>query len=579
MGAGHDGAARELRRRLDAHGHTVEVVDFLDSVAFHIGPFLRWYYEMQLKLAPWSYELSYRLSPLLRGPAVMVDTWLTKRRLRAVIKEYRPDAIVSVYPLASLVLGRMRRKKLLRVPVLTYLTDFAVHSLWVHRGVDRHLAVSEISADAALSRGGRDAYARGPLVGERFRVDEYDRDAVRSSLGLDPDDRAVLVVAGSWGVGDVVATVEAIGRTGEFHPITVCGKDEKLKAELDERGFGTVIGWTDQMPALMTAADALVENAGGLTCMEAFASGLPVVTFLPIAGHGRDNAELMARAGVNRYARSEQELHDVLRAVTREGPERTRMVEAGRALFVADPADDVEELAAAAHPVDRRGRTIPYRRPAGRRAATIVAASLAVLYIGLTVGAEVSAAIGVGVAKPPKGVTGTVYVGVRLDHDQLASRDLTTQVRSLDSSVVVDAQAIKGNGARVESLADQGVDVANGGLGVRQATLLRWNRAKNDVDKAGALIAKKAGEAAHEFVPGRRLDAFDQWYSRREKQKLVVPDVTMKPGDRISLPQANKVYLIDGRGRSPREMERAVAKFKQRVERAGLLIAPLEDLR
>jgi UDP-N-acetylglucosamine:LPS N-acetylglucosamine transferase len=35
-----------------------------------------------------------------------------------------------------------------------------------------------------------------------------------------------------------------------------------------------VIGWTDQMPALMSASDAPVENAGGLTCMEAFAVGL-----------------------------------------------------------------------------------------------------------------------------------------------------------------------------------------------------------------------------------------------------------------------------------------------------------------
>jgi UDP-N-acetylglucosamine:LPS N-acetylglucosamine transferase len=534
---------------------------------------------VQLKLFPWSYELSYRLSPLLRGPAVILDTWLTKRKLRAVIKEFRPDAVVSVYPLASLVLGRMRRKKLLRVPVLTYLTDFAVHSLWVHRGVDRHLAVSELSADVAQSRGGRDAFARGPLVGERFRVDEYDRDAVRSSLGLGPDDRAVLVVAGSWGVGEVVATVEAIGRTGEFHPITVCGKDEKLKAELDQRGFGTVIGWTSEMPALMTAADALVENAGGLTCMEAFASGLPVVTYLPIAGHGRDNAELMARAGVNRYARSEEELHDVLRLVTRESAERTQMVDAGRALFVADPADDVEELAAVEHLVDRRGRTVPYRRPASRRVATLAAAIVVVLYVALTLGAEVSAAIGVGVAKPPKGVTGTVYVGVRLDHDQVADRDLRTMVRALDSSVVVDAQALKGNGPRVASLARQGVDVANGGWGAHQATLLRWNRAKNDVDKAGQLIAKKVGESAHEFVPGRRVDAFDQWYSRREKQKLVVPNVTLKRGDRFSHPQSGKVYLIDGRGRSPREMERVVAQFQQRVDRAGLLVAPLEDLR
>ncbi len=160
--------------------------------------------------------------------------------------------MVSVYPLASLVLGRMRRKKQLRVPVLTYLTDFAVHSLWVHRGIDRHLAVSEISAEAATSRGGKNAFARGPLVSDKFRDATYDRDAVRTNLGLAPEDRAVLVVAGSWGVGDVVATVEAIGRSGEFHPITVCGRDDNLRAQLEQGGYGTVIGWTDEMPALMT---------------------------------------------------------------------------------------------------------------------------------------------------------------------------------------------------------------------------------------------------------------------------------------------------------------------------------------
>ena len=46
----------------------------------------------------------------------MLDTWLTRRKLKRAIKDFRPDAVVSVYPLASLVLGRMRRKKQLRVP-------------------------------------------------------------------------------------------------------------------------------------------------------------------------------------------------------------------------------------------------------------------------------------------------------------------------------------------------------------------------------------------------------------------------------------------------------------------------------
>jgi len=552
-------------------------VDFLDAVAFHIGPVLRWFYLVQLRMAPWSYELSYKMAPLLRAPAVMLDTWLTRRQLKRIIKDFRPDAVVSVYPLASLVLGRMRRRKQLRVPVLTYLTDFAVHSLWVHRGVDRHLAVSELSADAASSRGGRDARARGPLVSERFSEASYDRDAVRTGLGLAPDDRAVLVVAGSWGVGDVVATVEAIGRSGEFHPVTVCGRDDHLRTELEARGYGTVIGWTDQMPALMSAADALVENAGGLTCMEAFAVGLPVITFRPIAGHGKDNAETMARAGVNCYARDDDELQDILRKVTQPGPERDALVETARRLFVADPADDVEELAGTDHLVDRKGRVVALRAPRGRRGAMIAAATVFVLYGALTLGAQAVSAIGVGVARPPRNVDKTVYVGVRLDHTQLTDQVLLAQVREMGVSVVVDAQAASHRSVELEDLADDGVDIVNGGWG--KGSFLRWNRARNDVARAGAVIAAEAGRPAREFCPGRRLDAFDQYYSHSKKQKLVVANFNVRPE---TLPQrlvAGKVYVLDGRDRDPTAMEIAVADLDARFDTAGLRAAPLGELR
>jgi UDP-N-acetylglucosamine:LPS N-acetylglucosamine transferase len=577
MGAGHDGAAKELRRRLETSGHRVEVVDFLDAVAFHIGPVLRWFYQVQLRMAPWSYELSYKMAPLLRAPAVMLDTWLTRRKLKRVIKEFRPDAVVSVYPRASLVRGRMRRKKQLRVPVLTYLTDFAVHSLWVHRGIDRHLAVSEISAAAATSRGGRDAVARGPLVSERFREATYDRDAVRTNLGLAPEDRAVLVVAGSWGVGDVVATVEAIGSSGEFHPITVCGRDDNLRAQLEDRGFGTVIGWTDEMPALLSAADALVENAGGLTCMEAFAVGLPVITFKPIAGHGKDNAEMMARAGVNCYARDDGELHRMLGEVTRPGPAHDALVATARRLFVADPADDVEELAETDHLVDRKGRVVALRAPRGRRTAMIAAASVLVLYGGLTLGAQAVSAIGVGVAKPPKHFGHTAYVGIRLDHAQLTDDVLLTQIRDMGVSVVVDAQAASHRSVELEDLADEGVDIANGGWG--KGSFLRWNRAHNDVTKAGKVIAQEAGTPAREFCPGRRLDAFDQLLSHRYKQKLVAANFTVRPESLPATLQPGKVYVLDGRDRDPTAMEVAGAGRHAQFESAGLRAAPLGELR
>jgi len=577
MGAGHDGAAKELRRRLERSGHEVEIVDFLDAVALHIGPLLRWYYEFQLRVAPWSYELSYKLSPVLRVPAIMLDTWLTKRSLKKTIKQFRPDAIVSVYPLASLVLGRMRRKKQLRVPVLTYLTDFAVHSLWVHKGVDRHLAVSEISAQTAESRGGKDAHARGPLVSDRFREVEYDRDAVRTNLGLMPDERAVLVVAGSWGVGDVIETVEAIGRSGEFHPITVCGKDEELRAQLEERGYGTVIGWTDEMPALMSASDALVENAGGLTCMEAFAVGLPVITFRPIAGHGKDNAETMSRAGVNCYARDEEELHTILRSVTVPGEERDRLVDTARQLFVDDPADDVVELASVEKLTDRQGRTVALRAPRGRRTVWIAAASVLVLYGGLTLGAQAVSAAGVGVARAPRGAHDTVYVGVRLDAQQLSDADLVSKLGALGGSVVVDADAARHHRNALELLAASGVDIANGGMG--HGSFLRWDRAHNDVAKAGKLLAMEAGHAPHEFVPGRRVDAFDQYYAHGHKQKLVVANRTMHPENLPTHLQDGKVYLLDGRQRDSTAMEVAIADLVRQAEHDHVHVATYGALR
>ncbi len=577
MGAGHDGAARELRHRLEGDGHRVEVIDFLDAVAFHFGPVLRWFYQVQLRLFPWSYELTYRMSPVLRAPAVMVDTWLTRRKLRRAIKEFRPDTVVSVYPLASLVLGRMRRKRTLRVPVVTFLTDFAVHSLWVHPGIDRHLAVSELSAQAATARGGKDARARGPLVGDRFRDPVVDRNAVRRALGLDPHDRAVLVVAGSWGVGDVLATVDAIGRTGEFHPITVCGRDEKLRSELEARGRGTVIGWTDDMPALMKAADALVENAGGLTCMEAFAVGLPVITFLPIAGHGKDNAEMMSRAGVNRFAHDETELQTLLRSVTEPGDARDQLVAAGHALFTGDPAVEVAALAATNESVDRRGRVVPLRTPPTRKTAWIAAATVLVLYTGLTLGASAVTAIGVGVAKPPESARRTAYLGVRLDEEQLEDPALLDGMKALDVTVVVDALTARNHSQQLEELADSGVNIANGGWG--EGTFLRWTRARNDVDRASEVISREAGEPTREFVPGRRLDAFDQYYAGRTKQKLVVPHDTFGPDDLPPKFEVRKVYLLDGRGRDLQAMEHAIDMVTLRFERADLRVGSLEELR
>jgi hypothetical protein len=111
----------------------------------------------------------------------------------------------------------------------------------------------------------------------------------------------------------------------------------------------------------------LVENAGGLTSMEAFAAGLPVVSYRPIAGHGRHNAREMDRAGVAHWARNSRSLADILNRLGSPGPERGLLTAQAGALFDGSDAVHLVESAASAS-VPRSPQVLPRWLPsrAGR---------------------------------------------------------------------------------------------------------------------------------------------------------------------------------------------------------------------
>ena len=356
MGAGHTGIAAELIRQLSQRGHQSQVVDYIDALPGGYGRAMRSIYRSQLRYAPWTYDAMYRLRfryPYLWGE---VNAWyrlLSGRRLLKWVADAEADVVVSLYPLASAVLGELRQRQRLQVPVLTYITDLGVHPLWVSGGVDLHLAVHPQAVWQAARRAGGPACSCAPLVGRAF-LDPIGRDEARARLGLDPVERFALVVAGAWGVGHIEQTVEAVAAAG-FHPITVCGNHAGLKRRLSALGQGTVLGWTDEMPTWMAAANVLVENAGGLSCMEAFAAGLPVVTYCPIAGHGRHNAEEMERAGLTTWARTPEDFDAVLR---RLGDGDVTGGRSARCLFGTQQAATViEELCAGAARAGRPGTT------------------------------------------------------------------------------------------------------------------------------------------------------------------------------------------------------------------------------
>jgi UDP-N-acetylglucosamine:LPS N-acetylglucosamine transferase len=343
MGSGHTHAALELAGRLEAKGHVAEVVDVLELPQRGEGAALRAFYRLLLRRAPLAYDAAMRAWAARPGffeRVTAAGAGPFERGLRARIISWRPDVVVSTFDLAAQALGRMRGRGEVAVPVVTFVTDPGVHPYWVSPHVETHLAVTEQAAAALRRLGARGATAAGPLVAGGYRRPP-DRGKARADWGLPQDGCIALVSAGSWGVGNVEQAVADLASTGDVLPVVLCGRNQALLRRLRRRGAGRAVEWTDDVAGLMAAADVLVDNAGGLTCLQALVAGLPVVLHRPIPGHGRFNAAALAGAGLGKPAGHRRELLAAVGELARPGPAREAAISRGRAIVTGDPADHV----------------------------------------------------------------------------------------------------------------------------------------------------------------------------------------------------------------------------------------------
>ncbi|MFF2809233.1 glycosyltransferase [Streptomyces sp. NPDC058000] len=414
IGAGHDGAAAELARRLTADGLTVDRFDLLDLLPARIGRLVRDGYHRMLVQAPWAYQRVYRSTQRAGGGGPLARALLRTaedRMLRALPPDTR--AVVATYPGASRVLGNLRLDGRLTVPVLTYLTDFSVHPLWVADGVDVHLAAHPVPAAQARQAGAPDVRVRGPVTDPRFRpADAQARAAARARFGLPANAPLALLVAGSWGVGPVRRVARELRDCGAAVPVVVCGRNESLAAQLRADGVDHAFGWVDDMPGLMHAADVLVQNAGGLTSLEAFAAGLPVASYRCIPGHGLTNAAALEEAGVAAWIRDPADLAEVLGDLI-DGPRGLLQREAGLALFAGAPDGPAAEIVRVSRTVARPAAVPAPKRRARQALRRLVTTAV----VACTVWAG---AIGTAVATTHDGPRLIHALGHELDFDDAA---------------------------------------------------------------------------------------------------------------------------------------------------------------
>ena len=225
------------------------------------------------------------------------------------VQRLQAKAIVCTHFLPAELLMREAAAGRLACPVWLQVTDYDLHTLWLVPGMAGYFAANDEVAWRMQARGLpadrihvsgiplMPAFA-GATTGEAARL------AAVQELGLDARRRVVLMASGGAGVGDLPSMVaRVLALPGQdFQVIAVAGRNVAAHAQLQalaaaHPGRVLALGFTQQMHALMTAADLVVSKPGGLTVSECMALGKPMLLIAPIPGQEEHNASHLLEEG------------------------------------------------------------------------------------------------------------------------------------------------------------------------------------------------------------------------------------------------------------------------------------------
>jgi len=331
FGDGHVQVARALSEALTRDlGAEVRAVDTFRQTSALLARINERIFEWTTRYAPalygWSYDWTRNFS--IRHPLWAFLARFSRRAAWRAIHEFHPDVIVQLFPdhaLAKLPPGP-------RPVVAVVLTDFAVHSRWVHANADL-VVVPTHEAAAHVRRFRPDVRVEvgGIPVRDQFRRCALSR--------LDGARRIVLLTGGRGVFPQYEGVLERLIRHFPDHVIEVmCGRNarmlERVKAFAERAGHARIhpIGFTDDVASHLQQAEFVIAKAGGVTIAECLASGTPMVFYKPLPGQERENARCIERLGAGRIASTLADLDHLFAHWSEEtqGAMRLRAVELGK---------------------------------------------------------------------------------------------------------------------------------------------------------------------------------------------------------------------------------------------------------
>ena len=282
--------------------------------------------------------------------------------VRNLFERFCPHIVVSVHPLTQHIFGRVLKELNLagRVPLVSVVTDpcYGFWKGWACDAVTLYLVASEDARRQLIDYGVAPERIKisGMPVHPKFAYPgEEAAQAARRALGLDPDKFTVFVNAGWIGGGNIPQIFRELVR-GELdvQAIFLAGKNEDLRITAEsiatEAPFPVkVIGYSDEIEQLMSAANVMISKLGGLTTFEALACRVPIIADVITDPMPQEagTAKLIAQRGAGVLLKRSSDVVSEVRRMMEDEVHYSRMRAATTGLAIPNATRYiVEEIAA-----------------------------------------------------------------------------------------------------------------------------------------------------------------------------------------------------------------------------------------
>lgn len=358
-GHGHENAARAVmdavrERHPDWTVKTVDVVKLMNPFA---GEVYRQTYLIQIKHLPaawgmfyYSFDVPWFYRLVMRHIRRAYNE-LHSGGLKKLLAEEKPDVIFTTHFFTTETVGLMRKKGKIGAKLVTVVTDYYPHYVWVADGVDRYAVALPLTAEGLVERGAdKDAIRVTGIPVEKKFFKPVSRSEVLASLKLKDGPFTALVTSGGVGLGDAGSLVKKILKDAPaVQVILVCGSNKALYETMSRPEHAdprlAVLGFVKNMNELMEVSDLVVGKAGGLTVTESFLKGKPVVLIGSIPGQEARNVICVKKIGAGVEAKSADEAAAAVARLSGSPEEMARLKKGVAEIARPRAAQDIAELA------------------------------------------------------------------------------------------------------------------------------------------------------------------------------------------------------------------------------------------